>query len=103
VDWVKELKMDPGTNVYDTLELAFQLGTPKSTLRSAESPDTIYFVSDGDPTVGKYLEPEPILEFVRRVNAHRRVKIHAIGVGFDHNVDFLRTLSEQNGGVYVAR
>jgi len=106
VEWVGALRTHQATNVYDALEAAFLLGTPRApqaARRSAGSPDTIYLVSDGAPTVGKFTRGEVILEYVRRWNRNRGVKVDAIGVGEDQDVNFLRTLAEENGGVYVAR
>jgi hypothetical protein len=103
LEWVEALKTREATNVYDALESAFALGTPRSPLRSAGVPDTMYFVSDGAPTAGKFLKPDVIREHVRRWNATRGVKIHVVGVGADHDVVFCRSLAEENGGFYVAR
>jgi hypothetical protein len=101
--WVEGLLTGAATNIYDTLELAFQVGMPGSPVKSIGTPDTIFFLSDGGATAGKFTEPEVILEYVRRMNKLRGVKIHCIGVGDDHDASFLRKLAEQNSGDYVAR
>jgi HEAT repeat protein len=103
LEWAAALTTRLATNLYDTLELCFRIGTPESDLKSVTKPDTIFLVSDGAPTVGRFTNGDTILEHVRRWNEHRRIKIHAIGVGHDHDVDFLRKLAENNGGLYVAR
>jgi hypothetical protein len=103
IAWVDALRTREATNVYDALEEAFRIGTEKSPLRAAGPPDTIYFVSDGAPTVGKFLQPDLIREHVRRWNRGRNLKIHVVGVGDDHDVLFCRNLAEENGGYYVAR
>ena len=66
-------------------------------------PDTIYLVSDGQPTVGKFTEGALILEYIALWNKRRKVKVHAIGVGDGHDLNFLRSLAESHGGEYVPR
>ena len=62
--------------------------------------DTVYFLSDGRPSVGKLIEPLEILKEVRKHNEVYRMVIHAIAIG-DFQKDFLDQLAQQNGGVYV--
>ena len=62
--------------------------------------DTIYFLSDGRPSIGKLLEPEEILAEVRKHNENYRLVIHTIAIG-DFQKAFLRQLAEANGGVFV--
>jgi hypothetical protein len=61
--------------------------------------DTIYVLSDGDPTVGAQTDPGQIRETVREWNRHRGVKLHCIAVGGD--LDTLEWLAEDSGGQYV--
>ncbi len=62
--------------------------------------DTVFFLSDGQPSVGKFTDAEVILEEVRKVNEVYQMTIHAITIG-QFQKDFLRTLASQNGGEYV--
>ena len=62
--------------------------------------DTIYFLSDGRPSVGKLLEPDEILAEVRKHNEQYKLVIHAIAIG-DFQKGFLQQLAEENGGVFV--
>jgi HEAT repeat protein len=62
--------------------------------------DTIFFLSDGRPTVGEYVDPDDILREVRTVNELRKVVIHTIAIG-EFQKDFMRRMAEQNGGVFV--
>jgi len=62
--------------------------------------DTIYFLSDGQPTVGRVIDVAEIREMVRRVNQVRKVIIHAIAIG-DFQKTFMESLARENGGVYV--
>ena len=60
-------------------------------------------LSDGQPTRGEITDPDQILAEVRRWNDLRRVKIHTVGVGNQHNEAFMRALAESSGGTYVKR
>jgi hypothetical protein len=73
-------------------------GGGKAALRSEL--DTVYFLSDGRPSVGKLVDTREILAAVRRHNETFRYTIHTIAIG-EFQKDFLRELAEQNGGVFV--
>jgi HEAT repeat protein len=62
--------------------------------------DTIFFLSDGRPTVGAYVETDDILREVRAANDLRKIVIHTIAIG-EFQKDFMRRMAEQNGGVFV--
>jgi Mg-chelatase subunit ChlD len=76
------------TNIFDSLDFAF----------SHKEADTIYLLSDGDPTAGRIIDPDDILKEIRRVNRLRQIVIHTISFGAS---PFLKRLAEQNGGQYV--
>ncbi len=62
--------------------------------------DTVFFLSDGRPSIGKYVDTEGILKEVAKVNKVHRIVIHAIAIG-QFQKEFLRTLAFQNGGEFV--
>lgn len=76
------------TNIYDALEIAFQHATV----------DTIYLLSDGEPTDGKFVFPADVLREVKRLNRTRRIALHTISFG---ESEFMRRLAAQNDGLYV--
>lgn len=78
-----------GTNIYDSLEYVLKAGEV----------DTIYLLSDGAPSAGKYTDPPVILEEIARLNETSQVTIHTIALGF--RSEFMRALAAQNGGEYV--
>ncbi len=93
-----------GTNTYDALRVAFD----------DDEVDTIYFLSDGHPSVGPLVDTELILAAVRGWNRYRRVRIHTIALmrgepprayaGRENPQqarDFMKALAEQNDGVFV--
>lgn len=96
VEYVKKMKPSGNTNTYGALETAF----------SDKAVDTIYFLSDGNPTTGTTINHDEILRAVRRWNESRNVIINTIGllVGRYGNEDqsklkkFLQNLASQNGG-----
>lgn len=82
------LPLGGGTNIFDALEKAFE--DPKV--------DTIYLLTDGQPSAGRVRTTEGILEEVRRWNRTRQIVIHCIGFGIDS--DLLKRLAAENGGSY---
>lgn len=62
--------------------------------------DTVYFLSDGRPSVGKIIETNEILKEVKKYNDIYRMVIHTIAIG-EFQKEFLAQLAEQNGGVFV--
>lgn len=85
---VKSLQPRGGTNIYDTLEKAFE----------DPSVDTIFLLSDGAPGSGKFVATEDILREVKRMNRARQIVIHTVSLG---ESAFLKELAAQNGGQYA--
>ena len=86
--FVERLMANGGTAIYTALERAF----------SDARIDTIYFLSDGDPSAGAITDPGEIQREVARWNSARHVTIHCIAVGQDHPL--LRGLASDSGGTY---
>lgn len=80
-----------GTNLYGALEHAFRyIGA-----------DTIFIVSDGMPSAGRYRSARGVIEAVRRLGAGRRMAVHTISVGMASRL--LEQLAVENRGRYVRR
>lgn len=88
IQFVKELKNSTGTNVYDTLEHALK----------DDRVDTIFLLTDGAPTRGKYTDPATILRQIEAINRIRGATINCIAFGEESKL--LKQLADQNGGVY---
>jgi len=90
------------TNIYDaltaSLEVAASDGKGKDDNPEA---DTIFFMTDGQPTNGKIVDPHQILEAIASRNRLLGVVIHTIGVSKEQNAGFLLNLALQNRGRYV--
>jgi len=90
-----------GTNSHGALARAFR----------DEEADTIFFLSDGHPSVGRITDPDLILMRVREWNRFRRVRIHAVALmrgeapaGYRsledpvRSLSFMERLAEENNG-----
>jgi hypothetical protein len=100
--FLETLKADGATNIYDALNSAFHLAGRGAFDKSYEtSVDTIFFLTDGEPTTGPLIEPELILNSVLEWNTLRKIQIHTIGVG-EHNKSFMQRLAAQHQGQYVS-
>jgi Mg-chelatase subunit ChlD len=92
------------TNTYGAMMTALGID-PEKGLRTGDKDyktdiDTIFFLSDGRPTVGEFVDPEDILREIRAANELRKIVIHTIAIG-EFQKDFMRKMAEQNGGVFV--
>ena len=87
--WVERLGAAGATNLYDSLKLAF----------ADKDVDTIYVMSDGEPTNGEVIDPFRIREEVAFWNKHRKIKIHTVAIG--SNLEVLEWLAADSGGKHV--
>jgi len=90
------------TNTYGALMAALNV---KAGARTGEKIyaveiDTIFFLSDGRPTVGDFVDPDDILRELFAANELRKVKIHTIAIG-EFQKDFMRRIAEGTGAVFV--
>ncbi|MEQ1892754.1 MAG: HEAT repeat domain-containing protein [Planctomycetota bacterium] len=77
-----------GTNLYGGLELAFE--DPEV--------DTIFLLSDGEPSQGELIDPQAIREAVQGWLAKRQVVIHTVSIG--ERFPLLEWLATDSGGAY---
>jgi hypothetical protein len=98
---VLDLRPAGATNICDALRLAFD-PDDKAGFRVTyrDSIDTIYLLSDGDPTGGPISDRLHLLSDIHDRNRVRRIKIHTIGLGARNSL-FLRELARQSAGTYV--
>jgi hypothetical protein len=89
------------TNTYEALMEA--LGAAGTGLRDKEyevAVDTVFFLSDGRPSTGKFVDTEDILREVLEANELRKVVIHTIAIG-EFQKSFMKRMAEKSGGVFV--
>jgi HEAT repeat protein len=88
-EYVDRLGAMGGTNLYGALRQAF------------EDPDvdTIFVLSDGEPSAGDVIDPFEIRGHVKRWNKERDIVINAIAVGGSFEV--LEWIAEDSGGTHV--
>jgi hypothetical protein len=118
IDYVQKIEFGGGTNTYDALEAAFALGDVGKGKRREADPtgearvDTIMFLSDGKPSVGKITDPDQIRAAVKGWNKARRVAVHSIAFGAasgkKDGMDgadpaFMKGLAADTGGKYVEK
>lgn len=87
--YVDKLLAGGGTNLYDSLVDAFK----------DPDVDTIFVMSDGEPSMGDVTEPVVIREHVASWNENRRIVINTIAVGGQFSI--LEWLAEDSGGTHV--
>jgi hypothetical protein len=91
------------TNYVDVFRLVLDVKPGKDLVGNfADTPDTIYFLTDGEPTVGDITDTEVLNSWFRELNRFARVKVNVITFGnLGVDPEFLRRLAEDNGGVFV--
>jgi hypothetical protein len=91
IDFVNNLQANGGTNVHGVLEFALASGA-----------DTVFLLTDGEPSVGVIVDPALIVAEMAARNLHARLNVHTIGLARDQNAELLVNLAARNGGEYVA-
>jgi hypothetical protein len=71
-----------------------------SPARRDEGPDTVFFLSDGQPSTGKVVETREIARDVAERNQLQKIVVHTIAIG-DFQKDFMKELAHANGGTFV--
>jgi len=89
IEFIAKQTAGGGTNLFDAIDLTFR----------DPLVDTIYILSDGQPSGGTITEPEEIRKEVRRRNRARRIQIFSVSVG--RKSALLEQLADDGGGEYV--
>jgi uncharacterized protein YegL len=88
--YVRALVAAGKTASFDALDTAFRYEA-----------EAIFFLSDGEPTAGRIVNPAQIVRFVAEANKNRRLSLHTIGVMPDNGLaEFLQVLATANNGAY---
>lgn len=86
--FLEALRADGATALFEGLAYA---------LSDAEV-DTVFLLTDGEPSAGRFEDPHAIREAIRRLDRDGLVRIHTVAIG--HESDLLRGLAEDSGGQY---
>ncbi len=90
--FAQDLEARGATNVHAALQRAF----------ADPEVDTIFLLTDGQPSTGAIVEPGPLAEAVARWNVGRGIRIHTVAIG--GRSEFLERLARDSGGEHaVAR
>ncbi|MCX6897973.1 MAG: VWA domain-containing protein [Verrucomicrobia bacterium] len=100
--FVEKILAGGGTAMVTTLQFTAAKVLPNSDV------DTIYFLSDGEPTDGT---PEDVLAVVKKIHEEFRVKFHTIAIGeavppaggAEQKSSLLEQMAKSTGGTYTAR
>jgi HEAT repeat protein len=87
--YIDKLKPFGATNLFGALKAAF----------ADPDVDTIFLLSDGEPTVGDEIEPMAIREAVKGWNEHRKIVINTIAIAGQFQI--LEWLAADSGGTHV--
>ncbi|HGY91704.1 MAG TPA: VWA domain-containing protein [Planctomycetes bacterium] len=104
--WIEDVVVKQGkgqTNTFAALNKALGLADEpqeKPSKNHTVESDTVFFLSDGMPTVGRIRDPQELLRYVRTVNARAKIVFHTLTFGHG-NVALLRPLAEWSGGKYI--
>ncbi|MCU0726792.1 MAG: HEAT repeat domain-containing protein [Planctomycetes bacterium] len=91
------------TNYVDVFRLVLDIKPGQDLVGNfGDTPDTIFFLTDGEPTTGDITEADVLASWYRELNRFARVKTNVITFGnLGVDTEFLRRLAEENGGVFV--
>jgi len=87
--YIEKIGANGGTNLYGALKVAFE----------DKDVDTIFVLSDGEPSVGEVTDPTMIREHVKAWNEHRQIVINTIQIAGQFQV--LDWIAEDSGGTHV--
>jgi hypothetical protein len=92
-----------GTNLYEGLVTALDFANQRYGEVANAGIDELFVLSDGEPTTGEVRQPDEILALVQLANKYSKIRIHGVFTGDGNGAGLLRSLAEQNGGVFVQR
>jgi hypothetical protein len=100
---VRNLQPDGQTNYYDALREVLQLEEGSGWRPSfADTPDTLFFLTDGHPTDGEITKADELLGWWNERNRFARLRVHVIAMGNTGvDINFLSRFAKTNDGKFV--
>ncbi|MEM8886027.1 MAG: hypothetical protein AAGD14_18325 [Planctomycetota bacterium] len=89
--FVRRSPLEAGTDVMQAMGAALRTEA-----------DTVFLLGDGEPSMGLVLDPALILHEVAARNRWGALRIHAVGLSRDQNVELLSNLARASGGQFLA-
>ena len=101
---IKNVQPDGQTNYYGALRLV--LGFTEDEVNRPgglrDTPDTVFFLTDGTPTDGEITKSDELLAWFNERNRFARIRVHVIAMGSTGvDVEFLSRLAKENGGTFI--
>jgi HEAT repeat protein len=103
-EYLRSVEPDGETDLFAAVDQALVYACHRDGRIRKEGLDTIYLLSDGEPTIGLLRSMDPIVEEVAERNRFSKVAIHTIYVGratLESQTGFMRRLAQRNHGVFV--
>ncbi|GEM_PF-1913924 len=94
-----------GTNIFSSLKAAFDLAQDQLDSKDADhpAPDTVFLLTDGEPSVGSLTDVSLLLEYVAERNRVLGLRFQCIALTRSAAArDFLARLAKRSGGQYVS-
>ncbi|MHC4136367.1 MAG: HEAT repeat domain-containing protein [Planctomycetota bacterium] len=101
---IRSVQPSGQTNYYDALRLTLGMEGAGGgwSPRFADTPDTLFFLTDGTPTDGEITKSDELLAWFLERNRFARLRVHVIAMGTtDVDVEFLRRFAKGTGGTFV--
>jgi hypothetical protein len=99
-DWIDALECEGGTNTWGGLTKALNIvGKGSEEENFTHGADTLYFLSDGEPSKGDVVDKDQIVAAIDRIHKVRRVKIHVVQIGTSV-MPFMKRLADATGGTF---
>jgi len=101
---IKNIATKGQTNYYDALRLILGMagGAGGWVSSFADTPDTLFFLTDGSPTDGDITDAEELLAWFNERNRFARLRVHVIAMGNTGvDTEFLANLAKMNSGTFV--
>ncbi len=101
---IKNVSPNGQTNYFDALRAILGMEQEGSDWRSsfADTPDTLFFLTDGRATDGEITRSDELLAWFNEQNRFARLRVHVVAMGNTGiDVNFLRSLATDNDGKFL--
>lgn len=90
------------TNTFEALNACFGVFKGDEIDKKAfkTEADTVFFLSDGNPSTGRITQPQALTDYVATVNKRAKLVIHTISFG-NANKQLMEIIAQQSGGQFV--